>query len=267
MSKGISIAVIVRPCNRGRGSSLAMVLLLAVGFISQVRADTLLAEPDAMPGFQGTTNYTTFGQVGTNPYAEELNANIEYAVFAPNNSPADLSAFGAPASNYLYAFQVFNIGYDPPPAIIPPPISLPVDITSVDFNKYIVPGDITDAGQLEPAGSSSAVPYYDYGLTPTTIDGISVKYYFETTEIGVGQESEILLFSSPDAPVMTPSYIEGGGSSQNGELPSPTSSGTSGLSISMGAPTPLPSPLLAGAVLMLTIPLSRLAKRIFPVRR
>ena len=156
-------------------------------------AGILDGNASALPGFTGTAAYDNTGG---------LNGTIDYAVF----TTADfVSVFGSPAGITLtpgyavYAYQVLNAGTDfVSQEIVATPNNSAVDIGS--FENL--------AGEIAPDGAF---------LSPTT-----ARWTFGNPSIQGGEDSYILVFSSPNLPTFGGSITVNGGGTAFTNVPTPS---------------------------------------------
>jgi len=158
---------------------------------------------DSIPAFTGIAPFSGSGTTGI------LDANVEYAVFAPGQAPASLfgssSNLSSPAfSDYVYAYVVDNVGTSGAG-------DLSVNLLNVGYANGAI---------LENIGHSEALG----GNQPIVGQGAaSNSYYnlFYADPITPGTSSDILYFTSPQPPDFASSTTGNGGLNDPYLLPSP----------------------------------------------
>ena len=131
----------------------------------------------------------------------QLDANIEYAVYAPGSYPGTDPSAG---SNWVYAYQVFNNSTGS------------VDLSQLSVGR--LPGStVNNVGHDPSYGTLSA------GHIPTLMlqTSSSVIWNFLNSLIDPGEFSDVLLFTSPNSWSMGPGSIQNGGLAQTTTLPTP----------------------------------------------
>jgi len=189
--------------------SLFLVVLTAASMVSTAHAapislyNTSGPTPgpiaDALPGYTGQAIFSNVETDGSGDVIATLNLTADYAVFAPGqfaNSPLGLvtpsGAFSASASDYVYAYQIFN-GSASTAGLLG---------LSIGFNPNL-PGTVDDSvGETNATlPSGLAVPY---SAVYVESDATLFSYYPTTTDpdaaIVPGQQSYFLLTSSQYSP-------------------------------------------------------------------
>ena len=196
--------------------------LVAVLISGTAVAGPLTTDPNAIPGWQGSTpfNATLGGSV--------LVTNVDYAVYAPGQFGNSV-AMGAPGhtpfdpsggTDYVYAYEILNTGGNSKV------LTLSVGL---DYLNGAVPTSATSIGHdpntpelgTAPTGTSAAI------FNPAV--GTKQNGRWSWSSIGglvAGGHSDILIFSSPFGPQMYQSTVAGIGVSTpntpGNVLPSPT---------------------------------------------
>jgi hypothetical protein len=214
---------------RWKVAAVALALVCMPG--RPVQADTLVGDPHAMSGFDGTVPMTGA------KHGYSLVASVDYAVYAPGSF--DLSFPGddlGDNGSYVYAYQLFNSGTS----------NVSIATFSVGLNPAAeVANQEQLADPISPAGDPSQPPGF------TSSDPTSAVWYFNglngSVTVNPGDKSEILIFTSPYAPTWASTAMMAS-HSLSAQTPS---SGTPGQG--NGIPSPIPEPstmlLLVGAAL------------------
>ena len=217
-------------------------LLLA----AQVQADFVdhphpLPTSSALSGFHCSTHWSHSGGI------RHLDANVDYAVFAPGNYPRDLSNFlpyldirpnpdvpfpNPDPSDYLYAYEIYNNANSNDNFFF-----LSVGIQS----KQLVNSLGRDLG-ADPGGIDAALAFLG-------LDGAKYFMFFNPGdhELAPGEHSVVLLMSSPYAPTFESSYIF-------------SASGMTGEAF-LPSPIPTPTAAIAGLVGLLSLAAWKLPRR------
>jgi hypothetical protein len=187
------------------------VLLVGAAFLAGpatiAQAGPLPLDPNAMGGpFQGAQIFQNKGGPTT------LTVNVEYAVYAPGDFTKTFGAGSDPSngSQYVYAYEAFNLNVPPNPRSL-----------------AILTVGLQQGAQAQSIGYLPVI-YGNYGLLPvnssfggTPPNAARWDYTGAGTTIPVGQNSQILLFTSPLNPTLVTSSVSGGGLGASQPLPSP----------------------------------------------
>src|SRR5690242_896979 len=178
----------------------ATFVMLALAGAAQ--AGILTTDPNAIPGWQGSTPFTT-SLGGTS-----LVTTIDYAVYAPGQIDTS-AALGFPGhipfdpslgTNYVYAYEIFNTGGNAKALTLS--VGLDYLAGAVPTSPVSIGNDaLTPAGGVAP-GSSAFSP---------TIGPVqsAIWSYSSLGGLAVGTHSDILIFSSPFGPKMYQSTLTG----------------------------------------------------------
>ncbi len=201
----------------------ALVLSLATSFAI---AGPLPTDPAALPGFQGSHNFT--GPFTNDGFGDVLDAKVEYAVYAPGAFGAS-AVLGLPGAfdpsggtQYVYAYEVFDNATS----------TVVLQNLSV---ALIHGGGITSLANItdDPMTPEGGWPTNQDLFVPGTSPEHNAKWLYSGPFPGPGQHSDILLFTSPLPPTMFNAAMQGG-------------FGTIG---SATVPTPIPEPSSAALAL------------------
>lgn len=182
-----------------------MIAVLLAGSASVAWGGPLPLDPNAMGGAnQGTKFFQNIGGPVT------LTVNVEYAVYAPGQFTKTFGAGSDPSggTQYVYAYEAFNMNVPPNPRSL--------GILTVGLRQG------AQAQNIEYL----PVIYGNYGLLPVTSSfggtpPSSARWDYTGHTIPVGQNSQILLFTSPLSPSPITSSVVGGGLGASNTLPSP----------------------------------------------
>ena len=185
------------PCRKA--GSVCVALMIAIGIAASANAGVLDGNANAFAGWTGTSAYSNGSLSGT----------VDYAVF----ETADfITEFGTPGGVVLtpgelvYAYQVLNAGTD----------EVSQEIVATPNNSaHDIGSFLNTAGEIAPDSML---------LIPT-----SARWTFTAPNIMTGENSHILVFSSPNIPVFSTNVTIDGGGTATGMVPSPSN-------------TPLPEP-------------------------
>jgi len=201
---------LMSPASRLIGLTFA-VFLAGVAFlagpVATAQAGPLPLDPNGMGGvFQGIQVFQNKGGPVT------LTVDVEYAVYAPGDFTKSFGAGSDPSggTQYVYAYEAFNINVPPNPrslAILTVGLQQGAQAQSIQYLPVIY-GNFG----LLPVNSS-------FGGTPP--NAARWDYTGLGTTIPVGQNSQILLFTSPYNPTLLTSSVSGGGLGASNILPSP----------------------------------------------
>jgi hypothetical protein len=168
-----------------------IIVALVLGLASIASAGFLATDGSAMPAFQGTQTFAS----GT------MSANVDYAVYAPGNFGNILTPDPSGGTDYVYAYQVMPTGI------------LPVTVLTV--------GLATGSG----AHNAGTAPLYGAagGIAPSAwaIQSTSAAALFATPELDAPSFSQVMLFTSPNAPTFGPASVADGGKSDQQILTTP----------------------------------------------
>jgi hypothetical protein len=164
----------------------------------------LATDTAAIPGFHGTQSF----DAAAGPLT--FGAEVEYAVYAPGQFHSS-TALGGPTdpsggTQYVYAYQLINDGSA---------AQRTIGELSVGFDGNASPGNL---------GVIGGAPF---GLNPSSSAFVPVSPPFASatwiynTELTSTQASNILLFTSPNAPHLYNASVLGGGLVDQRQLPSP----------------------------------------------
>jgi hypothetical protein len=164
------------------GIMLAVILVMG----QSVFAVSLSSDPAAMPAFRGSSSFTATTPDGT------LRGSVDFAVYDKNHYDG---VFGTRfANSYVYAYQVFN------------------DNDSDVAIDYFSVGLFADATAQNAAYDPTKGFDAPWGSIPNTQSVLSqsVVYLFPSDNIGAGEHSLTLLFTSDSAPDMARGAVSGG---------------------------------------------------------
>jgi hypothetical protein len=195
---------------------MALALALAGVAAGLAQAGILVGDTHAMAGWQG---YVT---LSSSAHSHTLNGTVDYAVYAPGTF--DLSFPNSDPSNnsaYVYAYEFFNT-------------------TSTSTEKILNfsvglhgGGPVANQGYLTPPVGPSGYTSDPPGPIASTA---AVWYYSSPNYVPVGQNSEILIFTSPSPPEWDTVALSGN-YSMGANLP------TNGIPArGNGVPSPIPEP-------------------------
>lgn len=183
---------------------LTIAVLLA-GSAAIAHAGPLLLDPNAMGG--ANQGAKTFQNIGG---PTSLKVSVEYAVYAPGQFTKTFGAGSDPSagSQYVYAYEAFTLNVNPNPR-----------------NLAILTVGLLTGAQAQNIEYLPVI-YGNYGLLPVTSSfggspPNSARWDYTGATIPVGQNSQILLFTSPLAPTLVTSSVVGGGLGNSQTLPSP----------------------------------------------
>jgi hypothetical protein len=178
------------------------VALFAVG----AQAGPLPLDPNGMGGVnQGSAIFPTNTVAGT----FSISAEVDFAVYAPGKF--NLSYPGQDPSGgtrWVYAYEVTNTGQVPGPS----PIS--------SFSVAILP--VSGGPPAAGAANIENLPLVA-GQAPgaQSFSSTSAVWDYSGANLGVGANSDILLFTAPHPPTMQSASVVGGGLGTSHNLPSP----------------------------------------------
>jgi hypothetical protein len=204
-------------------AAFAVALSVAAILGTSAKAGILATDINALSSFRGSQTYTA------DVAGLSFSAQVEYAVYQPG--PGFNLTFGAGAdpsggTQYVYAYQLSNIGTASQRTV--GALSVGLDGSPTVASIQSLPNIFGNLG-LDPYG-----PNTRFELTPPNS---SARWAFSPSnsvpELTNGQFSEILLFTSIQAPHFTSSTVSGGGMSATlaASLPSPVPEPATGLCI------------------------------------
>ena len=205
--------------------ALALTLALAWITAGPAQAGILASDPNAMSGWQGSVTLSAAR------LSYLLSATVDYAVYVPGSF--DLSFPGSDPSNntsYVYAYEIFDSA----------------EPTSTEYIKQFSVGlhgggPVANQGDLTPpigpAGQPSEPP--GFGSAPTSAVW-SYSGLNGSTNILPGQNSEILFFTSPDAPGWDYTSLL----ASHGLAPQTPATGVPARGNAVPSPTPEPATML-----------------------
>jgi hypothetical protein len=205
-------------------------ILLFAFSASIANADIFATDPSYLPNQHGEI------AINGNVYDNETNefiyhsfaADVEYAVYYQN-------AFGQSFPNrYIYTYQFFNhAGPDPDYGMNPNSIFSSDGIN--DFGVGVAGNiDLIDMGYFadqHPAYTSIAPT----GLPDRSPGAGSIHWRLTSPMVNYSQQSEILYFTSENAPGVSSGTLVGGATIDVNGLPTPAPEPVTGVSIIMGA--------------------------------
>jgi hypothetical protein len=191
-------------------------------------AGPLPTDANAIPGFQGSAAFT--GNVGP----AILDANVEFAVYAPGSFGLSFPPIDDPSggTQYVYAYQVFNNG---------PTANTRVQELSIFLEPNLNP--VTATGDTPAGGLAPNLVQIPIGGTGQS----NVKWTWVNPLFNVGLFSDIVLFTSPYAPHYVLSSVKGGS--------------TTIASNALPSPVPEPSTVALSAAALSCLALARYARR------
>ena len=188
-----------------RAACVGIVLSVALSAFS-AQAGPLPLDPNAMGGVnQGTAIFPTVTIAGT----FSISASVDFAVYAPGKF--NVSYPGKDPSGdtqWVYAYEVTNTGLGPGPS----PIS--------SFSVAILP---SSGGPAAAASANIEHLALVVGQGPggQSFSSTSAVFDYTSPNLGLGANSDILLFTSPHPPTMQAGSVVGGGLGTSHNLPSP----------------------------------------------
>jgi hypothetical protein len=215
------ISIVKRPAMRWVCLSSVAILLSCV-FGTTASAGFLTTDPTALT--KGSSQIS--GSDTIDDITLSLTADVDYAVYYQSASGLGLNFPG----RYIYAYQFY----------VEPDLSTElVNLFSMGVKKGNF--DIADAGfVLDPSPIAGDVYHSpDLPVSGWNPGAKSVLWHFEGTPSGAnsvlpGEHSEILFFTSPNAPV-TDTGTLAGGETATGMFPSPVPEPATGILVLIGA--------------------------------
>lgn len=198
----------------------AGVLLIVSTVYIQGASAAIWEDPSAMSEWSGRVSFGDILTASASAGNGILNGFVDYAVYAPG----EYKNISFDDDLYVYAYQVSSdsdstVGIDYFSVGLPPDVPVP-DVTFDPSMGYAIPGGIN--------------PALNYKLPE------SVLYLYSADNIGAGEWSTTLLFTSVDGPEMAYGVVSGGI--------------TGGVVVELPAPVPEPatiSLITAGALMAL----------------
>ena len=178
-------------------------MLMVILVYAQSAMAALWEDPAAMPGWSGRESFGGPPVPWPPGDGDRLNGFVDYAVYAPGDYSGSITFSD---NLFVYAFQVTNldsstIGIDYFSVGLLPAVQVP-NVAYDPVMSYAIPG-----------GSN---PTMHFKLPE------SVIYLYLTDNIGAGERSMTLLFTSNLGPAMSYGYVSGGVmGGENIPLPSP----------------------------------------------
>jgi hypothetical protein len=170
------------------------IILAALLVYAQSASAALWEDPAAMPSYQGSVHFST---------GLALNGFVDYAVYAPGDYSGSISFND---DLYVYAYQVSNGASS----------TVGIDYFSVGLSPDVQVPNVAYDPAMSYAISEGINPTMHFKLPE------SVIYLYLTDNIGAGERSMTLLFTSNDGPAMSYGYVSGGVTGgENVSLPSP----------------------------------------------
>lgn len=172
----------------------------------------------AVPLLSGTAVFTgpSDDPLNQHPPAHHLNGTIDYSVWAPGTFPYSGIGYTPTPGELVYSYLI-HVN----PSSGPPPYSQvdPTNASEASSLSLIVLHDADNIGQSSALGGVSAT---ELNLDPT---GNHLATWFFGTAIDPGQDSYLLVFSSPNIWNFTPATLfdHGTQTDQPLQLPTPSS--------------------------------------------
>jgi hypothetical protein len=203
----------------GKALFVAACCSIAVMLIGPASAGTLATDPASILGWQGTRSFSASAATVV------LSADVDYAVYAPGDFSGS-AALGNPADpsgglHYVYAYQAFNNVEGG---------NRPVSQFSVGFLDLAPEGDGNDdaefpenIGFVDGFSSPDLDPVSSFSpdSNPQTIKEAAGWGFQNGGLQPAGDNSDILIYTSPFGPEWDRASILGGGLSNFQPLPSP----------------------------------------------
>ena len=178
----------------------AAIVIILVALCGAAWSATLMTDPAAMAGFQGSKIYqaTEGGRV--------LEVRVEYAVYAPGNYPGNDPSNG---TGYVYAYQIFNDIEAQSSGVSSFTVEIP------EFGDPARPTVIGYDANYMDAGGTGVVPT----LFAVTSDSAAWTFLLDT--IDATEHSKVLFFASPVGPDWGTGSVQDGGMSDFEMVPTP----------------------------------------------
>ena len=190
--------------NAGRLFSIFMILVL-----STTVAYAMPLNGDSSASTSGLMNVQAAEATG------QLDANIEYAVYAPGNYPGNDPSSG---NEWVYAYQAFNNSTGS------------VELSQLSVGR-LSGSTVNNVGHDSTYGTLSASQVPTLMLETSS----SVVWNFLSSLINPGEFSDVLLFTSPNSWSTGPGSVQNGGLSQTTTLPTPVPEPATMLILSLGS--------------------------------
>jgi len=177
---------------------IAIVSVMAVLLTAAVtEAGLLRDDPNAMSAWRGVQRFIASDSTHT------LEVDVDYAVYAPGDFGGGLDPSGG--TEHLYAYEILNT----------------VNSDSVEVSSFTVGLEMmSQAGNIGTDGGPPGIPG---GVIPAAqgVTGSSAVWSFLFDQIGYGEDSVTLIYTSPFAPQWLTASVHDGGLSKKEPLPSP----------------------------------------------
>ena len=172
----------------------------------------------AVPLLSGTVAFTgpSDDPLNQHPPAHNLNGTIDYAVWAPGTFPYAGIGYNPTPNELVYSYLIHDNPASGPLGYAQIPMASASEVSSLSL---IVLNDADNIGQTSALGG---VPADQMNLDSTTNH---LATWFFSTAINPGQDSYMLVFSSPNTWMFTPATLfdHGTNTDQPLLLPSPSS--------------------------------------------
>lgn len=178
--------------------TIAVVSVMAVLLAAAAtEAGLLRDDPNAMSAWRGVRRFIASDSAHT------LEVDVDYAVYAPGDFGGGLDPSGG--TEYLYAYEILNT----------------VNSDSVEVSSFTVGLEtMSQAGNIGTDGGPPGIPG---GVSPAAqgVTGSSAVWSFLFDQVGYGEDSVTLIYTSPFAPQWLTASVHDGGLSDKELLPSP----------------------------------------------
>jgi hypothetical protein len=186
-------------------------------FVAALAALCLCGPAYAVPLLSGTVDFTgpSDDPLNQHPPAHHLNGTIDYSVWAPGTFPYSGIGYTPTAGELVYSYLI-HVN----PTSGPPPYTQvdPTNASEVSSLSLIVLNDADRIGQSSGLGD---VPATEMNLDPS---GSHLATWFFGSAIDPGQDSYLLVFSSPNIWQFTPATLFDHGTQTDQPLQLPTPS-------------------------------------------